>query len=129
MVSQTNEQALEAALEQGKKIITTTIQRFPFVLDYIGDFSQKSFAVVIDEAHSSQSGVAHDNMNRAMGKKEVPEESEPDVQDKILEEMASRKMRGNASSLPLRQPQKTSPWKNSVLSRMTAVLNPLIFTP
>ncbi|MDF5081817.1 type I restriction endonuclease subunit R [Vibrio parahaemolyticus] len=86
---------LKSALENGKKIIITTIQKFPFIIDGIADLSDKRFAVIIDEAHSSQSGSAHDNMNRAMGKKEV-EELE-DAQDKILQAMRSRKMRGNAS--------------------------------
>lgn len=88
---------LKTALEQGKKIIITTIQKFPFIIDGIADLSDKRFAVVIDEAHSSQSGSAHDNMNRAMGKTEQINEEEMDAQDKILHAMASRKMRGNAS--------------------------------
>ena len=49
---------LRDSLEQGKKIIITTIQKFPFIVDGIADLSDKRFAVVIDEAHSSQSGTA-----------------------------------------------------------------------
>ena len=86
---------LKSALEQGKKIIITTIQKFPFIIDGIDDLSEKRFAVIIDEAHSSQSGSAHDNMNRAMGK-DADSDAE-DAQDKIIEAMRSRKMRGNAS--------------------------------
>jgi len=86
---------LKAALENGKKIIITTIQKFPFIIDGIADLNDKRFAVIIDEAHSSQSGTAHDNMNRAMGKAEA--ETSEDAQDKILKAMQSRKMRGNAS--------------------------------
>ena len=56
-------------MEQGKKIIITTIQKFPFIIDGIADLSDKRFAVIIDEAHSSQSGSAHDKMNQAMGQK------------------------------------------------------------
>ena len=92
---------LKAALEQGKKVIITTIQKFPFILDGISDLSQKNFAVIIDEAHSSQSGSAHDNMNRAMGRasdlESAGDNEVPDAQDKILKAMAERKMRGNAS--------------------------------
>jgi len=88
---------LKQALEQGKKIIITTIQKFPFIIDGIADLSDKRFAVVIDEAHSSQSGTAHDNMNRAMGGNADEQEKPPDVQDRILQAMRSRKMRGNAS--------------------------------
>ena len=101
---------LKSALENGKKIIITTIQKFPFIIDGIGDLSDKRFAVIIDEAHSSQSGSAHDNMNRVMGKAEV-EEAE-DAQDKVLQAMRSRKMRGNASYLAF-----TATPKNSTLEK------------
>ena len=90
---------LKSSLESGKKIIITTIQKFPFIVDGIADLSDKRFAVIIDEAHSSQSGTAADNMNRAMGNKNNEDEDETDTQDKILEAMRSRKMRGNASYL------------------------------
>ncbi|MCF7822143.1 MAG: DEAD/DEAH box helicase family protein, partial [Mariprofundaceae bacterium] len=88
---------LKSALEQGKKIIITTIQKFPFIIDGIADLSDKRFAVIIDEAHSSQSGSAHGRMNEAMGRQENGEEETLDVQDKILLAMQARKMRGNAS--------------------------------
>lgn len=89
---------LKSALENGKKIIITTIQKFPFIIDGIADLSDKRFAVIIDEAHSGQSGSAHDNMNRAMGS-ETGDPEPDDAQEKILEAMQSRKMRGNASYL------------------------------
>jgi type I restriction enzyme, R subunit len=101
---------LKTALENGKKIIITTIQKFPFIIDGIADLSDKRFAVIIDEAHSSQSGSAHDNMNRVMGKSDV-EEAE-DAQDKILQAMKSRKMRGNASYLAF-----TATPKNNTLEK------------
>lgn len=86
---------LKAALENGKKIIITTIQKFPFIIDGIADLSDKRFAVIIDEAHSGQSGLAHDNMNQAMGG--AAEVDDEDNQDKILKAMRARKRRGNAS--------------------------------
>ena len=97
---------LKQALESGKKIIITTIQKFPFIIDGIADLSDKRFAVIIDEAHSSQSGSAHDNMNRAMGKSNIDEAE--DAQDKILQAMQSRKMRGNASYLAFTATPKSS---------------------
>lgn len=90
---------LKENLESGKRIIITTIQKFPFIIDGIADLSEKRFAVIIDEAHSSQSGSASDNMNRAMGKVNVEEDDDVDSQDKIVQAMQSRKMRGNASYL------------------------------
>jgi type I restriction enzyme R subunit len=89
---------LKESLEQGKRIIITTIQKFPFIVDGIADLSDKRFAVIIDEAHSSQSGASAGKMNQAMGMPQSEEEEE-DVQDKILKAMQTRKMKGNASYL------------------------------
>ena len=89
---------LKSALENGKKIIITTIQKFPFIIDGIADLSEKRFAVIIDEAHSGQSGQAHDTMNRAMGAGDT-DLDEDDPQDQILAAMQSRKMCSNASYL------------------------------
>lgn len=86
---------LKAALENGKKIIITTIQKFPFIIEGIADLSDNRFAVIIDEAHSGQSGQASDTMNRAMGGNADAETE--DAQDAIVAAMQSRKMRGNAS--------------------------------
>jgi type I restriction enzyme, R subunit len=109
---------LKESLESGKKIIITTIQKFPFIVDGIADLSDKRFAVIIDEAHSSQSGTAAGKMNQAMGntsevtEEEEEQEEEQDPQDKILEAMRSRKMRGNASYLAF-----TATPKNNTLER------------
>lgn len=104
---------LRASLESGKKIIITTIQKFPFIVDGIADLSDKRFAVIIDEAHSSQSGTAAGKMNQAMGNNNEEEESEEgDPQDKVLEAMRSRKMRGNASYLAF-----TATPKNNTLEK------------
>src|SRR5690625_964196 len=100
-------------LESGKKVIITTIQKFPHIVDGIGDLSEKRFAVIIDEAHSSQSGSAHDTMNRSIGQAATDTDSDDfDVQDKIIEIMQSRKMRGNASYLAF-----TATPKNSTLEK------------
>ncbi len=101
---------LKESLEQGKKIIITTIQKFPFIVDGIADLSDKCFAVVIDEAHSSQSGTAAGKMNQAMGV--AQEEEEEDAQDKILKAMKARKMKGNASYMAF-----TATPKNTTLER------------
>src|SRR5471032_2809588 len=49
---------LKAHLEAGKKVIITTVQKFPHIVQGIGDLTDRSFAVIIDEAHSSQSGAS-----------------------------------------------------------------------
>lgn len=102
---------LKNSLEQGKKIIITTIQKFPFIVEGIADLSDKRFAVIIDEAHSSQSGTAAGKMNQAMGMG-ANEEEEEDPQDKILKAMQARKMKGNASYMAF-----TATPKNATLER------------
>ena len=87
---------LRAHLEAGKKLITTTIQKFPFIVDGIADMSDKTFAVILDEAHSSQGGQAADKLNMSLGGNGDDEEPE-DYQDKILQAMERRKLGNNAS--------------------------------
>ena len=113
---------LKSNLENGKKIILTTIQKFPFIVDGIADLSEKRFAVIIDEAHSSQSGSAHGKMNEAMGKKEFDEEL--DAQDLVLEIMKNRKMKGNASYLAF-----TATPKNTTLEKFGTRLEDGTFKP
>ncbi|MEO0875805.1 MAG: type I restriction endonuclease, partial [Bacteroidota bacterium] len=62
---------LREALEEGKKIIITTIQKFPFVLDEIGELGSNNFAILIDEAHSSQSGDTAAKMNVALSNRDA----------------------------------------------------------
>jgi type I restriction enzyme R subunit len=86
---------LRLHLEQGKKLITTTIQKFPFIVDGIADMSERKFAVILDEAHSSQGGQSADKLNATIG---AGDDEEPeDYQEKILQAMARRKMGKNAS--------------------------------
>lgn len=85
---------LKTALETGKRIIITTIQKFPFIVDGVEDLGDRNFAIIIDEAHSSQSGQAADKMNTALGS---DEEEPEDLQDKILKAMEGRKLGKNAS--------------------------------
>lgn len=62
-----NSSQLRKAIEDGKRIIITTIQKFPFIVDDISDMKNNNFAILIDEAHSSQSGIAADKLNTALG--------------------------------------------------------------
>ncbi|WP_197451641.1 type I restriction endonuclease subunit R [Rosistilla oblonga] len=65
-----NSADLRRFIEEGKKIITTTVQKFPFILDAIGDGHRAStFALIIDEAHSSQGGKAAASANVALSGK------------------------------------------------------------
>ena len=87
---------LKKYLEEGKKIIITTIQKFPHIVDGIEDLSEHNFGVIIDEAHSSQSGVSADKLNITLGMDEE-EEGADEVQDIILRTMEGRKLGKNAS--------------------------------
>ena len=86
---------LKTAIEQGKRIIITTIQKFPFICDTISDVSDHNFAIIIDEAHSSQSGIAADKLNASVQK---DKDQEGMGTDELLEKMMKdRKMSKNCS--------------------------------
>ncbi|MBN8691238.1 MAG: type I restriction endonuclease subunit R [Armatimonadetes bacterium] len=88
---------LKDFLKNGKKIIITTVQKFPFILDDIGSANKdSSFAILIDEAHSSQGGQTAAKMNIALSGTSA-EEDEEDTEDHINRIMAARKMLPNAS--------------------------------
>jgi type I restriction enzyme R subunit len=71
---------LRRFIESGKKIIITTVQKFPFILDDIGSLHRdRRFAIIIDEAHSSQGGKASAAVNMALsGAGEEDEEDTPE---------------------------------------------------
>jgi len=87
---------LRKFISQGKRIIITTIQKFPFILDEIGDDHRgRNFAIIIDEAHSSQGGRVSAQMHIALS--EHGEEADETYEDIINRIMESRKMLNNAS--------------------------------
>ncbi len=91
---------LRKFIEEGKKIIVSTVQKFPFILDEIATEDAKTFAIVIDEAHSSQGGKTSGAMSEALsgasGDDEGPD-PEDTVNDALLKRMDARKMLTNAS--------------------------------
>ncbi|HDH27800.1 MAG TPA: type I restriction endonuclease subunit R [Euryarchaeota archaeon] len=83
---------LRKFIESGKKIIISTVQKFPFILDEIGDEHRGgSFAIIIDEAHSSQGGKTAAAMSEALS------DPEDTINDALEKRMAARKMLINAS--------------------------------
>ncbi|MFT7098166.1 MAG: type I restriction enzyme R subunit [Rickettsiales bacterium] len=94
---------LKEALEEGKKIIITTIQKFPFIVEEIGELSGTNFAIIIDEAHSSLSGQMARKLNEALSKPSEDDEIESEDGDTITGEdlitdlIKSRKLLPNAS--------------------------------
>ena len=87
---------LKNLLTDGKKIIITTVQKFPFLLEKIGTYLQgRNFAIIIDEAHSSQSGKAAASLNMAVsGGLSIDDK---DMEDHLNELIEARKMPENAS--------------------------------
>ncbi|EOB1665097.1 type I restriction endonuclease subunit R [Campylobacter upsaliensis] len=88
---------LKAALEEGKKIIVTTIQKFPYIADEITHLQNKSFAIIIDEAHSSQSGKNAEEMGKAISNKDDKETGEIDLEEELIKIIKNKKFQKNAS--------------------------------
>ena len=88
---------LRRFLREGKKIVITTVQKFPFVLDEIGDDHRgRNFGIIIDEAHSSQGGRTSASMSVALGESGGDDEVET-LEDEINRIMVSKRMLSNAS--------------------------------
>ncbi|EOC6269479.1 type I restriction endonuclease subunit R [Campylobacter upsaliensis] len=88
---------LKAALEEGKKIIVTTMQKFPYIADEITHLQDKSFAIIIDEAHSSQSGKNAEEMGKAISNKNDKEMGEMDLEEELIKIIKNKKFQKNAS--------------------------------
>ena len=102
---------LKTALEEGKKIIITTIQKFPYIVNEIGELPGNKFAIIIDEAHSSQSGNTAGKLNETLAKDfekvqvdddefifvDKDEYDELTSEDLVVDIVKGRKMLTNAS--------------------------------
>jgi len=85
---------LRRFIAEGRKIIITTVQKFPFILDEMeGEGAGKNFAIVIDEAHSSQGGKTASAMSKALGETDAEDE----INDAIEKRIKSRKLLSTAS--------------------------------
>ena len=89
--------SLSKLIQEGKKIIISTVQKFPVIVDSIGnEHRDRRFAIIIDEAHSGQGGRTTAIMSTALSQAGGEAEEET-TEDKINRWMASRKMLSNAS--------------------------------
>lgn len=87
---------LSKAIQDGKRIIITTIEKFPYIVSEIGqEHKNNHFAIIIDEAHSGQSGRNSANMNLALSG--LASEDDVDNEDKINAMMEGRKLVTTAS--------------------------------
>lgn len=98
-----NSKQLKEAIQSWTNIIVTTIQKFPFIMDEMKDFKDRNYAIIIDEAHSSQTGSNAKKMKQVLSTNsleeaeafDIAEENEED--QKLLQEMAKSKNLKNAS--------------------------------
>ena len=87
---------LRKAIEDGRRIIITTIEKFPYVLPEIGeDHKDRHFAIIIDEAHSSQNGKTAGKMNMTLSA--IMSDPDMDNEDKINAMCEGKKLLTNAS--------------------------------
>ncbi len=94
---------LKEALEAGKQIIVTTIQKFPVIVNEMGELPGHRFAVIVDEAHSSTSGSQTKDLKKVLAASSLEEAEREesgeveDLEDKIIAEMQARGRVTNAS--------------------------------
>ena len=85
---------LKEALETGKAIIITTIQKFPVISETMEDLKGQRFAVIIDEAHSSQSGESARHLRETLSANieaaEAKDQTGDDLEDKIIQDIRNR---------------------------------------
>lgn len=87
---------LRKAIQDGKRIIISTIEKFPYIISEIGqEHKNNKFAIIIDEAHSGQSGRNSANMNLALSG--LATDDDADNEDKINAMMEGRKLVSSAS--------------------------------
>jgi len=77
---------LANAIISGTHIIITTLQKFPFVIDKVGNIPDRKYAVIIDEAHSSQGGEASKKMKEVLAAKTLEDAEKSDANDYDLED-------------------------------------------
>ena len=85
---------LAIALNGNTKIIATTIQKFPYIVDSVANLKNKRFAVIIDEAHSSTAGKDMAAITMTLGS---GEDTEADVEDMISSEIKRNGKQANVS--------------------------------
>lgn len=95
---------LAEALTEGADIIVSTLQKFPFVLDKVESIPGRTFAVIVDEAHSSQTGESTKSLKEVLRVESLEEAEqlegeaeEPTGEDLINQSMAARGHQPNLS--------------------------------
>jgi len=76
-----NSEQLAQAIGYGTNIIITTLQKFPFIVEKVEGLPERNYAVIIDEAHSSQGGEASKKMKEVLGSKSLEEAEKEETDD------------------------------------------------
>jgi type I restriction enzyme R subunit len=105
-VEESSRELAEALRSAEAKIVVTTLQKFPFVVEEVAALPERHYAVIVDEAHSSQTGETAQEMRKALGgfRGAVPEGEEGEIDprdavDALVE--ASAKARGPHANLSM----------------------------
>lgn len=92
-----NSQDLAMALSSNTKIIATTIQKFPYIVDSVDNLNDKKFAVIIDEAHSSTSGKEMIAVTQTLGINSLSDENDVSADELISEQIKQHGKQSNVS--------------------------------
>jgi type I restriction enzyme, R subunit len=107
-IDQDSAQLAEALIGEQSRIVITTLQKFPFILDKVADLGTRRFAVIVDEAHSSQTGEAAKDLKAALGastaeaalaaaEEAAVADAPPEPQDALAAAVAARGRQPNLS--------------------------------
>lgn len=94
---------LKESLKSGSNIVVSTLQKFPYILDEVKNLPERKYAVIVDEAHSSQSGIMARKMKQILSVRDLKEAEKIDeevleeTEDEILQEIESYRNLSNIS--------------------------------
>jgi type I restriction enzyme, R subunit len=124
---------LRIALETGKSIIITTLQKFPVISESMTQLKGRRFAVIIDEAHSSQSGESAKHLKKTLSvnleQAEEEDKTEEDIEDKIIAEIRTRGPQNHISYFAFTATPKNKTLELLVARTMTENSSPITSIP
>ena len=96
-----NSKQLAEAIKSGTNIVVTTIHKFSYILDEIGDIEDRNYAIIVDEAHSSQTGShakhVREGLTNAEADDDVLDEASDEFDEELLKQMEKRRNTPNLS--------------------------------
>ena len=97
-----NSKQLAEAIKSGKNIVVTTLHKFSYILDEIKDVENRKYAIIVDEAHSSQTGSHSENLKKGLSAdknidQDALDDAEDDIEEEIIREIEKRRNTQNLS--------------------------------